>query len=65
MKVGRGGGGPAGRTHVFPVTGLTEGVVLIVELDTDTAGGSFPTCDKLGGVTPSMVSSLVARECWR
>lgn len=42
MKVGRCGAGAAGRTNVFPATGLTEGVVLIAEL-VDTAGGSLPT----------------------
>ena len=26
---------------------------------------SLPTCDMAGGTTPSMVSSLVARECCR
>ena len=29
------------------------------------AGGSLPTWLRLGGLTPSMVSSLVARLCWR
>ena len=48
----------------LPGRGLTGAEGREARLVETVAGGNLPTWLRLGALTPSIVSSRVARECW-